>query len=157
MYGTTSIACQVTFDYNVIFLFIFMIWEVQFWKCLNTVANRNKKKEEEKSKKKQMILYSCSLSTRLLFTFRSSVYLIVPNIFRCIVYLFLFFQVLIHEIQLVRTKTYSLSSSSVFFLFAVKAFWSVYVRMCTTMPSSSSSLSCKPEVSLTRSIKFFFP
>ena len=105
-----------------------------------------------------MILYTCSPinSSSLFLLFHSSVYLIVPNIFRCIVYLFCFFQVLIHEIQLVRTKTSSSSSSSVFFLFTVKAFWSVYVRMCTTMPSSSSSLPCKPEVSLTRSIKSYF-
>lgn len=80
------------------------------------VAHRGEEEEEEKEEEKgkevndSIKFFSIDSSS---FTFRSSVYLIVPNISRHIGYRFCF-QVLIHEIQLVRTKT-SLLSSSVFF------------------------------------------
>lgn len=138
VYSTTSFACQVTFDYDVIFLFplkfFFMIWEVEFSKCLPSYEKQEAKEKKPKKRKRAIDfihLFSINCSS-FHFFFRSSVYLIVPNIYRHILYLFFLLSSIDPWNSISSNKDFFSSSSTVFlFLFTVKAFFKcICARQC---------------------------
>ena len=108
----------------------FMIWAVEFGKCLPFA--REQKGKREKKRKSAIDFYRLLLYQWLFFfTFfllRSSVYLIVPNIDRHIVYLFFFLSSIDPWNSISSNKDFfSLSSSSVFF-FSLSLFFSLHCK-----------------------------